>query len=262
MRDNTKYWRWVQNTIHAGAQPNINAPEYSTLPIPLPPLPEQRKIADILGAWDEAIALTEQLIEAKQRRKKALAQQLLTGRRRFKEFEGQPWRKARLEELLDIQYGKSPKDIRNDDGPFLIYGTGGIVGRTDQTLCEQPAVIIGRKGTINQPRLAQKPFWAIDTTFFGVPKDNVDACWIYHVLGEINLEQYNEASGVPSLSRSTLYNISIHVPEFKEQQKIAEVLQVCDAEIDLLHQKLDVLRRQKKGLMQQLLTGRVRVKAV
>jgi len=81
-----RYWYWVQSTLHAGAQPNINAQEYSSLPIHLPPLPEQRKIAEILGTWDRAIALTERRIEAARQRKKGLMPRLLTGRVRFPEF--------------------------------------------------------------------------------------------------------------------------------------------------------------------------------
>jgi len=225
----------------------------------LPPLPEQRKIVQILGAWDEAIALTERLIEAKRRRKKGLMQQLLTGKRRFREFEGQ---EVRLRELLDIQYGKSSNGIRSESGQYAIYGTGGIVGRTNECLCDQPAIIIGRKGTLDQPQLAEEPFWAIDTTFYAIPRVGVDTLWIYYVLCNLPLERYNEASGVPSLSRETLYGIRVSLPCLNEQHRIGIVLRTCDEEIDLFNRKLALLREQKKGLMQQLLTGRIRVREI
>ncbi len=227
--------------------------------IPLPPLSMQKKIGVIVDTWDKAIALTEQLVAAKQKRKKALMQQLLTGQRRFREYNGDLWHKAKLKQLLNIQYGKSPKVIMNDNGRYLVYGTGGVVGRTNQTLCDEAAIVIGRKGTINQPQLVLEPFWAIDTAFYGVPNEDVDVRWLYYVLSCIDLGRYNEASGVPSLSRNTLYNIDILVPGVEEQKRIAAVLQSCDAEITLLTQKLAALQRQKKGLMQQLLTGWVRV---
>ena len=79
-----RYWKWVGTTIRAGAQPNINSQEFSSLPIPIPPLPEQRKIADILSTWDEALEKLDALIAAKDRRKQALMQQLLTGKKRVK----------------------------------------------------------------------------------------------------------------------------------------------------------------------------------
>ncbi|MBE7474688.1 MAG: hypothetical protein DPW09_01885 [Anaerolineae bacterium] len=84
----------------AVAQASINQTDVKSLEILLPPLPEQRRIAEILGAWDEAITLTERLIAAKHRRKKALMQQLLTGRRRFREFEGEEWREIHLGEVF------------------------------------------------------------------------------------------------------------------------------------------------------------------
>jgi len=243
----------------AGRNKTLGQQAFLDLSIPLPPFPEQCKITDILNTVNQAIALTEQRIEAAHQRKKGLMQRLLTGRVRFPEFEGKTWRKMKLQDLINIHYGKSPKGIQKVNGAFPVFGTGGIVGSTDQALCKQAAVIIGRKGTIDQPQLAEGPFWAIDTTFYGVPKANVDLPWVYYALSNTNLERYNEASGVPSLSRNTLYGIKLLVPEIEEQHRIAAILQACDGEIDLLIQKRDALQRQKKGLMQRLLTGRVRV---
>ncbi|MCA9868154.1 MAG: restriction endonuclease subunit S, partial [Anaerolineales bacterium] len=187
-------------------------------------------------------------------------QRLLTGAVRFPGFEGRPWRRRTLQELLQIDYGKSPNGVRDDEGIFPIYGTGGIVGSSNQALCDKPAIIVGRKGTINKPQLAVTPFWAIDTTYYCVPRSHVDVAWAYYTLNHMALEKYNEASGVPSLLRTTLYSIYVEVPELYEQQKIAAVLRACDDEIDLLQQKLAALEQQKKGLMQRLLTGQVRVK--
>jgi len=239
--------------------PKINRQDLGALPVPLPPLEEQRKIAEILGAWDEAITLTERLIAAKQQRKKALMQQLLTGKVRFGGVEGE-WQTVRLEDIAQIYYGKSPNQIRDLDGAYPIYGTSGIVGSTNTILCHPPAVIIGRKGTIDQPRFVEQPFWAIDTTFYCLPKENLEIRWLYYMLHHLKLARYNEASGVPSLSRSNLYRIKLCLPSHAEQRKMANVLMVCDREITLLQQKAAALRQQKKGLMQQLLTGKVRVK--
>jgi type I restriction enzyme S subunit len=89
----SRYWYWVNSTSHAGAQPNINAKEYGALPVPIPSLEEQLRIAEILSTWDRAIEQTRQLIDAKQWLKKGLMQQLLTGRMRFPGF-GAPTEKA------------------------------------------------------------------------------------------------------------------------------------------------------------------------
>jgi type I restriction enzyme S subunit len=86
----------------AGRNRVLNKSDFLKLQILLPPLPEQRRIAEILGTWDQAITLTEQLIAAKQRRKKALMQQLLTGRQRFREFEGEEWHEVKLKDVATI----------------------------------------------------------------------------------------------------------------------------------------------------------------
>jgi type I restriction enzyme, S subunit len=255
-----KYLLGLASPGGAGRNKTLGQEAFLDLSIPLPPYPQQRKITTILRTWDDAIALTERRIAAGQRRKLGLMQRLLTGQVRFREFMGQPLRAVELEKVLEIQYGKSPNGVRDESGPYLIYGTGGIVGKSNVALCDNAAVIIGRKGSIDQPQLALEPFWAIDTTYFGLPKDDVNIRWAYYALSHIGLGQYNEASGVPSLSRNTLYTIRVLLPQAKEQHRIAEVLAACDHELDLLARKRDALQRQKRGLMQQLLTGRVRVK--
>lgn len=251
---------WLQANAVGQTMLNLSAGILASLPVEFPPLAEQRKIADILSTWDEAIELTERLLTAKQKRKQALMQQLLTGKVRFPESAQQEWSKDYLINITTIDYGKSPSEIRDDNGKFYIYGTGGIVGKTNLALCECPAVIIGRKGTIDKPILVEQPFWTIDTTFYCLPKPNISVQWLYYALSQIDLKKYNEASGVPSLSRNTLYSIDLDIPSMEEQCKIAKILRICDQEIDLLRQKLAALRQQKKGLMQQLLTGKIRVK--
>jgi len=226
--------------------------------VKLPPLPEQRAIAAILSTWDEAITLTTRLIDALKRRKAALMQLLLTGEVRFSEFDG-AWESLTLQDLLTIEYGKSPQGIKSEQGNNPIIGTSGIVGWTDEKLSSESAIIIGRKGTIDTPLLVERPFWAIDTTYFCLPRASHDIGWIYYAVQAAELEQYNEASGVPSLSRNTLYSVRILTPHLEEQHEISEVLKACDGEIHVLEQYCSHFMIQKRGLMQQLLTGAVRV---
>lgn len=236
----------------------IRQSELRKLKIPLPPLAEQKKIAAILSTWDDAIALVESLIVALTERKRGLMQRLLTGEMRFPGFDDE-WEEVRLDRVLDIQYGKSPSEVREENGQFPIWGTSGIVGRTNEILCDRPAVIIGRKGTIDTPYLASEPFWAIDTTFYGVPQNNIDVRWVYYVLDHKKLERFNESSGVPSLLRNTLNTIKIVIPQRNEQISISEVIETCDREMQLFKEKRNLIYKQKKGLMQRLLTGEVRV---
>ena len=236
----------------------IRQSELRKVPVIFPPLTEQRKIAEILSTWDEAIAKTGQLIAALQTRKKSLMQRLLTGEVRFPGFDGE-WEGVRLQDVIEINYGKSPKEIRDENGEFPIFGTGGIVGFTNEPLCKQNSVIIGRKGSIDQPQLSLTPYWAIDTTFYCTPKNGLDVRWLYYYLSHKGLARYNEGSTIPSLSRTTLRSLKLFLPSPDEQRKIADVLQESDLEINLHLQRVESINQQKKGLMQRLLTGQVRV---
>ena len=240
--------------------PDLNHRDFYAIEFPLPPLPEQKKIAKILQTWDRAIATTEKLIDASRQQKKALMQQLLKGKKRFAGFEGE-WKKAVVKDVVSVTYGKSPKDIFSQEGKFNVIGTGGVTGRTNSTICTECAVVVGRKGTIDKPQYITEPFWAIDTTFYCLPKNSeINIHWFYYLSITLKLKQYNEASGVPSLSRETLYSIPIYVPSYKEQGKIATTLHVCDKRTDELYLRLTHLKQEKKALMQQLLTGKRRVK--
>ena len=242
-----------------GTMPAVNGASIGGLKVPLPPLAEQRKIADILSTWDRAIETTEALLATARTQKRALMQTLLTGKRRFPEFKGKEWKEVRLGDVLEISYGKSPKDIIAEVGEYPVLGTGGVTGRTNTAMAEGPAIVIGRKGTIDSPQWVEGSFWCIDTTYFCEAKKGVDLAWVFAWLRSINLRIYNEASGVPSLSRETLRAIRLSLPGLEEQSSIAEVFTACDAEIVSVTAQVEKLRTEKKALMQQLLTGKRRV---
>lgn len=255
-----EFEQYVKSVQTETAVPHISALQIKEFPILLPPLPEQRKIAKILSTWDKAIAVTEALIAASEEEKRGLMQDLLTGKRRFGGFEG-AWRRANIGSLFDVIYGKSPKEVISANGKYPIIGTGGVNGYSDVALCNEPSVIIGRKGTLDKPQYITTPFWAIDTVFYSVPKadSECDIKWFYYALSLMDLKQYNEASGVPSLSRQAIESLLLKIPSLPEQEKIAAVLSAADREIELLREKLGYLKEEKKGLMQELLTGRRRV---
>ncbi|SJM36992.1 EcoKI restriction-modification system protein HsdS [Psychrobacter pasteurii] len=171
------------------------------------------------------------------------------------------WSKLSLQDLVSINYGKSPKEIIDENGIYDIVGTGGITGSTNSYLHSGPSVIIGRKGTIDKPQFLEKPFWAIDTTFYCLPLDSkkLDMNWFYQLSQVIDWRKYNEASGVPSLSRGTIYSIKVPTPPIQEQQKIVKILTIWDKAIDTTERLIDNSKQHKKALMQQLLTGKKRL---
>ncbi|MDE1347351.1 restriction endonuclease subunit S [Vibrio aestuarianus] len=256
----------VQHLIltKAGAStiPDLNHKDFYSIEFPLAPLPEQRKIAQILSTWDKAIATTEKLIDASKQQKKALMQQLLTGKKRLvdpetgKAFEGE-WEEVKLGEILKIGSGKDYKHLEQGNVP--VYGTGGYMLSVSDYLYDGDSVCIGRKGTIDKPMLLSGKFWTVDTLFFTHSFNQTTPQFIYQYFLTINWKKYNEASGVPSLSKSIIEKISIKIPILEEQQKIASLLTAADKEIELLNAKLAHFKQEKKALMQQLLTGKRRV---
>ena len=104
-------------------------------------------------------------------------------------------------------------------------GTGGVITHVNKASCDWECVCIGRKGTINRPYFMNKPFWSVDTLFYSKPFGDNMPKFQYFLFQNINWQLYNEASGVPSLSASTIENIRINVPCLEEQQKIVTYIQ-------------------------------------
>jgi type I restriction enzyme S subunit len=126
-------------------------------------------------------------------------QQLLTGQTRLPGFEGE-WEFKSLREVLEVRHGRSQHDVVVLDGKYPIWATGGEIGRTDIPLHEKPSVLIGRKGTIDAPRYAERPFWTVDTLFYTEILGENSAKYLFYRFCMIPWKNYNEASGVPSLN--------------------------------------------------------------
>lgn len=260
-----------------GAQPAISMPYLKKMLIPLPIKKEQIAIATALSDTDALIVGLEQLIAKKQAIKTATMQQLLTGRTRLPQFAlrsdgtakgyktselGQipeDWEVVPFGNTLTIRHGKNQKAVEGSNGTIPIFATGGQIGWADQYLWNKPSVLIGRKGTIDKPRYLDTPFWTVDTLFYSEIKDCADPKFIFYKFCMIDWMQYNEASGVPSLNASTIERVLASLPLKEEQTAIATILSDMDNELTALEQKLAKARDVKQGMMQQLLTGRIRL---
>jgi type I restriction enzyme S subunit len=238
----------------------VSGSNLKSIQIPLPPLAEQRKIAEILRTWDEAIETAEAELKAKQERKRWLMDKLLRlGTAEFSRLSESDWTAQRLGDILEIRHGKNQREVETPEGRYPILGTGGIIGRTNAFLYDKPSVLIGRKGTIDRPQYMDTPFWTIDTLFYTSISDRAIPRFIFYVFCTINWQQYNAATGVPSLAASTIESIKIQLPPLAEQRRIADILQAVDADAEVINCRIETLRAQKRGLMQKLLTGEVRV---
>jgi len=228
------------------------------VPCALPPPPEQRAIATALSDVDALLAALDKLIAKKRDIKQAAMQQLLTGKTRLPGFSGE-WEVKRLGDMLSVRHGKSQHHIAVKDGQYPILATGGEIGRTNTALYDKPSVLIGRKGTIDKPQYQDSPFWTVDTLFYTELFAIAHPKFVFFKFLMIDWRSYNEASGVPSLNASTIEGIEVSVPEYEEQAAIATVLSDMDAELAALEQQRDKTLALKQGMMQELLTGRIRL---
>ena len=237
---------------------SIEYPWLKAYQVPLPPLPEQCAIATVLSDVDALLAKLDVLIAKKRDIKQAAMQQLLTGKQRLPGF-NEEWEVKRLGDVLFVRHGKSQHSVVTSDGNYPILATGGEIGRTNAYLYDKPSVLIGRKGTIDSPQYQDTPFWTIDTLFYTEITKSAHPKFIYYQSVMIDWRSYNEASGVPSLNASTIERIEFKCPSVGEQAAIATVLSDMDAELAALEARRDKTRAIKQGMMQELLTGRIRL---
>ncbi|MGY3995285.1 MULTISPECIES: restriction endonuclease subunit S [Aeromonas] len=249
----------------------INKAVVENTPLLLPSFPEQKKIAKILSTWDKAITTTEQLLANSQQQKKALMQQLLTGQKRLLDIKtgvifDRDFKTLSLRDVCSMQAGKfiNASDILNghQDGTYPCFGGNGLRGYTKTFTHDGEFSLIGRQGALcGNITFATGCFHATEHAVVVTPRSNINTKWLYYALVDLNLNQYATGVAQPGLSVKNIEQVSIKVPEsINEQQKIAAVLSAADQEITTLKQKLDVLKQEKKALMQQLLTGKRRVK--
>lgn len=269
------YWKWVKITSQRSGQPGINATEYCSLQIPVPPLAEQRKIAEVLGVWDEAIEKQARLIEKLALRKRALMQRLLSAKLRLPGF-SEPWKIHKLQELFTernetnrtdlpllsitgdrgviLQTESEKRDTSNDDKSKYKRIAKGDIGYNTMRMWQGRSALSGLEGIVS-------PAYTIV-----VPNTDVDGYYMSVLFKQPRLiyDFWTHSQGLVGDTLNCKYRdfgqVHICCPPLAEQKAITEVLTAADREIELAKEKLERLRRQKRGLMQQLLSGKKRVK--
>ncbi|NLB72635.1 MAG: hypothetical protein GX795_01200 [Firmicutes bacterium] len=164
------------------------------------------------------------------------------------------WKSKPLRDLATINYGRSPAEILAIDGIYPVVGTGGSERLGNDYLYEGESIILGRKGTIDRVHFVIGRFWTIDTAYYLSGFSESCPRWLFYYLQTVDLRHMNEATGVPSLSRDSLYKIQIPTPPRREQTQIAEILSTVDRAIDQAEALIAKQERIKTGLMQDLLT--------
>lgn len=250
----------------------------------VPPIEEQKKIAEILGTWDRAIEELTGLIAEKKELKRGLMKRLLTGIQRLPGFSAS-WKQVKLAELFDVKKGAGlSKDVLDKEGKesCILYGelyttypeiVRSVISRTDISegvRSEYGDILIPGSTTTtgidlaNATALLEKGvLLGGDINILRKKQELSSEFFAYLLTHAYRFELAKLAQGITivHLYGESLKNVDVVVPtDTAEQKAIADVLSKADSEIDLLNQRLDVLKEQKRGLMQKLLTGEIRVK--
>lgn len=236
----------------------------SKIPILTPPLAEQEKIAEILSTWDKAIEKQTQLIQKLELRKKGLMQQLLTAKRRLPGF-SDPWKELKIRDIAKIRKGEqvNKEDLFSNAKYPVINGGITPSGYLDIYNTTANTITISEGGnSCGYVNFMTTPFWSGGHCYTIDVKDGINNLFVYQLLkhNEKYIMSLRVGSGLPNIQVKDFGNLKLAVPNNQEQTAIAQVLTAADREIELAQQKLELLRQQKRGLMQQLLTGKKRVK--
>lgn len=228
-------------------------------PIPLPPLPEQQRIVAKLDGLFAKIDKAIGLLEANILHTQALMGSVLDEELSGVNYDLSLWETKTWKDVLNIKNGKNQKAVLNPKGKYPIYGSGGIMNYADDYLCNEKAVIIGRKGTINKPIYVETKFWNVDTAFGLESKDNLLPRFLYFFCIHFNFMTLNKSATLPSLAKRDLLEIEINLPPLKIQKKILKKLEEVnsfkDKIVETQTQKLNHLNALKSSLLDQAFKG-------
>ncbi len=260
-----------------GGQPNLSKGIVDKVPISFPKnTKEQQKIASILTKVDEAIQTVKNTIEKAERLKKALMQNLITGKLKpegtwrsedeFYEDEKfgkypKDWSFGRFKEFAVLQRGKDLTDNEVVPGPYPVVKSNGIQIYHNAYFVEPPGVVTGRSGTIGKVFYIDDKFWAHNTSLYIKDFKGNNEKYIYYLILRMKFNQYYAGTTVPTLNRNDIHKVRVAIPKTVDEQ--TDIVKKIDSVQDIPNNKnlkIQKLKRLKKALMQNLLTGKVRVK--
>ena len=163
------------------------------------------------------------------------------------------WKKEKIRSFLKICNGQDQKKVVKPSGKNPIYGTGGIIGWTDEFLYDKPSVCIGRKGTIDKPIYLDIPFWTVDTLFYS--KINARYCvpkFVLYLFETIPWKQYDQSTGVPSLTSNVIESIDCYIPNILEQTKLSHFFDLIDKRIETQSKIIEKLESQMKVISDRI----------
>lgn len=230
-----------------------------------PPLEIQHRIADILSAYDDLIENNQKQIkllkEAAQRLYKEWFVDLhFPGHENTKIVDGVPegWRRGLLKELISVNYGKDHKKVP-DDGNIPVYGSGGLMRKCNKSLFSGEAVLIPRKGSLNNIMYVDETFWTVDTMFYATMKQPHTAVFVYFFVKAFDMYSMNIGAAVPSMTTKILDAMDVVIPDKETLEKFDKYAKVYFNKIKTLQGQNEQLKTARDLLLPKLMSGEVEV---
>ena len=265
------------NASGSGQRYALSAEILNSFPVPVIPLQKQKQIGEIFSALDKKIELNKQINQNLE----AMAKQLYDYwfvQFDFPHEEGKPykssggkmiwneklkreipngWNNCTLQEFLTIKNGRDHKHLATGSHP--VYGSGGEMRRVNEYLFSGESVLMPRKGTLNNIMYVNESFWTVDTMFYSEMKIVHSAKYVFFAIKDIDFTKWNSGTGLPSMTASTLYNISMIKPSDDLLKRFNDVLIPVFYKIKQTKDECEKLIRQRDELLPLLMNGQVSV---
>jgi type I restriction enzyme, S subunit len=275
----------IEDVARGSAQPNLSSTDALKLTVPVPPRAVQVEIAATLNVLDDRIALLRETNATLE----AIAQALFKSW--FVDFDPvraksqglapagmdeataalfpdgfeesalvprpRGWQEGKVEDLLELAYGKALKATDRVAGEVPVYGSGGIAGHHNEPLVSGPGVVVGRKGTIGTLYWESRPFFPIDTVFYVRPRLPLTFC--FHQLAVLGLQGMNTDGAVPGLNRNNVYRLQVVIPPRAVLDAFDGVVAALRAKMVANQAHLETLTTLRDTLLPRLISGQLRL---
>ena len=213
----------MESKMHGATMKHIIKKDFDNVLVPFPPLQKQKEIAEILTCLNSTIEKRKQQFRQLDELVKARFVELFGDIQMPSKWDKKPW-----SDLVTIQNGKDYKKIAVETGGYPVYGTGGEMARASEYLCPENTVIVGRKGTINNPLLVEEKFWNVDTAFGVIVGNQLHYQYFYNFCKLFDFSTLNKQAVLPSTTKADLLKIEIAVPPIELQNEFANFVKEVD----------------------------------
>ena len=257
--------RWLEKVSIGATMPSLNTGLLSGIEMVLPPIEIQKQIAGILSVYDDLIENNQKQIklleEVAQRLYKEWFVDLhFPGHENTKIVDGVPegWSRGLLKELISVNYGKDHKKAP-DDGNIPVYGSGGLMRKCNKSLFSGEAVLIPRKGSLNNIMYVDETFWTVDTMFYATMKQPHTAVFVYFFVKAFDMYSMNIGAAVPSMTAKILEAMDVVIPDKETMEKFDKYAKVYFNKIKTLQGQNEQLKTARDLLLPKLMSGEVEV---